>query len=346
MSSLNHRSEILFVTDASDCNPNGNPKAGNKPRLDPKTGQAIITDVRLKRYLRDQLQDDGHGILVKRTGDDTPLTQAEVALEAFSEIESVEDVEAVDSIRDEFVNRLADVRYFGAVLSFVKSNHDDVYQAILERFPRSFTGPVQFSPARSLNEVELNEGFDTLTSIMATQEGKSAGAFGLGDYRIAYGVFPFTGIVDPQRARETNLSEEDVRRLDTLCWRAIKNQTVSRSKFGQEPQLYLRVEYTHPEFHIGRLDELLKLTPTTDETIRSPSDYHLNIEKLVSVLTEYEGMIEAAYCVGSPRITLRTDDSVLGSAANLADILTEQCGIETVGIDVYEEYSTSLPDRE
>nr|WP_197409664.1 hypothetical protein [Haloferax profundi] len=58
---------------------------------------------------------------------------------------------------------------------------------------------------------------------------------------------------------------------------------------------------------------MLKLTPTTDETIRSPSDYHLNIEKLVSVLTEYEGMIEAAYCVGSPRITLRTNpDSDMG----------------------------------
>lgn len=346
MSSLNHRSEILFVTDASDCNPNGNPKAGNKPRLDPATGQAIITDVRLKRYLRDQLQDDGHGVLVKRTGDDTPLTQAEVALDAFSEVDSVEDLETIESIREEFVQRLVDVRYFGAVLSFQKSAYDEVYQAILDRFPRSFIGPVQFSPARSLNEVELNEGFDTLTSIMATQEGKSAGAFGLGDYRIAYGVFPFTGIVDPQRAQETNLSADDVRRLDTLCWRALKNQTVSRSKFGQEPQLYLRVEYSHPEFHIGRLDECIELTSTTAGAIRGPSDYHLDIGELLSVFVEYDEMIESVYCVGSPRITLRDGDSILGSAGELPAILHERCGLNVVDIDVYDEYPESLPDRE
>jgi hypothetical protein len=54
-----NRSEILFVYDAQDCNPNGNPIGDNRPRRDPDTGQGIITDVRLKRYLRDQLIEKG-----------------------------------------------------------------------------------------------------------------------------------------------------------------------------------------------------------------------------------------------------------------------------------------------
>jgi len=51
------------------------------------------------------------------------------------------------------------------------------------------------------------------------------------------------GLVDNHGAESTNLSETDVKRLDSLCWRALKNQTTSRSKLGQEPRLYVRPEY-------------------------------------------------------------------------------------------------------
>ncbi|REA02047.1 type I-B CRISPR-associated protein Cas7/Csh2 [Haloferax sp. Atlit-6N] len=336
------RSEILFLLDAAECNPNGDPKAGNRPRVDPHTGQAIITDVRLKRYLRDQLQADGHEILVKRTGDDTPLTRTEVALEQFAEITSSTESDEINAIREQFLAALVDIRYFGAVLSFQKTDHDDVYNEIIDRFPRSLTGPVQFSPARSLNEVELNEGYDTLSSIMATQQGNKAGAFGLGDYRIAYGLFPFTGVIDPQRAETTQLTPTDVQRLDTLCWRAIKNQTVSRSKFGQEPQLYLRLEYTHPEFHIGRLDELLDIAATTTP-IASPRDYTLDIAPLLGALSNHREMIKQVYCIGSHRLQLTREGTSLGSAAGIAETLETICGVETSTVDVYDEYPETLP---
>ena len=61
---VQNRSEIVFLYDAVDANPNGNPLSGeNRPRIDPVTNQAVVTDVRLKRYLRDQLEDDGHGVI-------------------------------------------------------------------------------------------------------------------------------------------------------------------------------------------------------------------------------------------------------------------------------------------
>src|SRR6056297_1425671 len=68
---VQNRSEIVFLYDAVDANPNGNPLSGsNRPRIDPQTQQAIVTDVRLKRYLRDQLDDDGHGVYIRNVQDE------------------------------------------------------------------------------------------------------------------------------------------------------------------------------------------------------------------------------------------------------------------------------------
>jgi len=94
------------------------------------------------------------------------------------------------------------------------------------------SGPVQFLPAKSLNEVEDNEEYDSLTSVISTGDGNRQGGFDLDDKRIKYGIFPFWGLVDNHGAESTNLSETDVKRLDSLCWRALKNQTTSRSKTG------------------------------------------------------------------------------------------------------------------
>ena len=68
---IQNRSEIAFVIDAKDTNPNGDPlTADNEPRIDPVTQQCVVTDVRLKRYLRDQLVEDGHVVLIANPNDD------------------------------------------------------------------------------------------------------------------------------------------------------------------------------------------------------------------------------------------------------------------------------------
>lgn len=75
---IQNRSEIAFVIDAKDTNPNGDPlTADNEPRIDPVTGQCVVTDVRLKRYLRDQLEEDGHVVLIANPNDDV-LTREEM----------------------------------------------------------------------------------------------------------------------------------------------------------------------------------------------------------------------------------------------------------------------------
>jgi CRISPR-associated protein Csh2 len=341
-STVENRSEIVFVTDAQDCNPNGNPMGENRPRIDPVTNSAIVTDVRLKRYLRDQLASDSHPIFVKKTGDESAV-RARLALDLFEEIESVDDLNAIDDISQAFLEKATDVRYFGATLSFNVTD-DELLDAVKEQFPSEFTGPVQFSPARSMNAVETNEESSKLTSVIATQEDKAQGGFGLDDHRIKYGVFPFHGIIDEHGAADTDLSPEDVERLDTLCWRSMKNQTLSRSKLGQEPRLYLRVEYDTPGYHLGDLHHGISIdeeASVPDSEMRDVRDVTLDVTDLLNWIGDASTEIDTIHVVGSDRLTI-TNEGQEATAADLPSLL-EDAGVAVHEVDVYDEFEETLP---
>lgn len=305
------RSEILFVTDAQDCNPNGNPMNDNRPRRDPETGQAIITDVRLKRYLRDQLADDGYEIYVKKMGGESHA-RTTLALDVLGDVSDAEDLQEIEEdIGERFLEAATDVRYFGATLSFESSDEaeaEEVRNELDGAFPNNYQGPVQFLPARSLNVVEENEEFDSLTSVISTGEENRQGGFGLDDKRIVYGIFPFYGIVDGESGKDTRLKPEDVERLDSLCWRAIKNQTTSRSKIGQAPRLYLRAEYEGGQYHIGDLQNLVSLDEErTEDAPRSVVDVAVDVTDLVEALNEESGRIDTIHVVGDRHLSLSED---------------------------------------
>ena len=348
---LERRSEIVFVTDAQDCNPNGNPKGENRPRIDPVTQQCVVTDVRLKRYLRDQLNADGHGVFVKTMGDAS--SRAALALDRLRDVEEIEDSEDLDEIDDihqEFLKHAVDVRYFGATLSFNKDPEDELYAAVKDRFEgANYTGPVQFSPARSLNEVETNEEFDTLTSVIATQEEKTTGGYGLDDNRIKYGIFPFHGLVDEHGAANTHLSSKDIERLDTLCWRALKNQTISRSKLGQEPRLYVRVEYETDGYHVGDLHHSISLDTDRskpDAELRTVNDVYLDVGDLIERLGEHSEHVHSVYTLGSDRLRITDGETMLGTAAEFPDRLEERTDLDVNPVNVYEDFEDTLPSTD
>ena len=339
--SVMNRSEIVFVTDAQDCNPNGDPMGEDRPRIDPVTQQAAITDVRLKRYLRDQLRSDGLPIFVKRTGDSAEV-RAELALDLFDEVESVDDLDDIDDIETDFLSRATDVRYFGATLSFNADSDSELYEAVKERFPSQFTGPVQFSPARSLNAVETSEETSMLTSVIATQDDNEQGGFGLDDHRIKYGIFPFHGLVDEHGARDTNLTAADVERLDTLCWRGLKNQTISRSKIGQEPRLYVRAEYATEGYHVGDLHNDVQIDREQSEAdgeMRSVRDVCLDVTNLVETLASIaeDGHLETVHITGSSRLGVSCDGSDIETADEIASALDAR-GVPVDEFDVYERF--------
>ncbi|ELZ93659.1 CRISPR-associated Csh2 family protein [Haloferax mucosum ATCC BAA-1512] len=344
---VENRSEIVFLYDAVDANPNGNPLSGaNRPRIDPQTNQAIVTDVRLKRYLRDQLDADGHGVYIRNVQEEGNRYTREKLLEnRLKEVDPDEyddDEELSEAVYRTFLEESVDVRYFGATMSV---DLDDRYGSL----PDHFTGPVQFSPGKSMHSVNENEEYDSLTSVIATQDDKQQGGFDLDDHRIQYGLIRFHGLVDEHAAADTNLTTEDVERLDTLCWRAIKNQTISRSKVGQEPRLYLRVEYATDSFHLGGLDKDLDLDrkdgrTKPDDQLRTVRDLTLSVDSLVARLEKSANRIERVHVAASDVLSVSHDDDV-GGPEVLYDALADRLGTDAVHtIDVYDEHTTALPN--
>lgn len=342
MSQIN-RSELLFVYDAQDCNPNGNPIGDNRPRRDPDTGHGIVTDVRLKRYLRDQLLQDGYDIYVKKV-DGQSRTRTHLIKNILGGVEDASDIEDIKDVGKKFLNAATDVRYFGATLSFESKDTDEEEEfraALNSSFPNHYQGPVQFLPAKSLNTVEENEEYDSLTSVISTGEENRQGGFDLDDKRIKYGIFPFYGLVDNNNAKATNLSQEDIERLDTLCWRALKNQTTSRSKLGQSPRLYLRVEYEQENYHIGGLHNLIQLSDDSRESLRSVRDVAVDVSELVDTLNQASERIKQLHIVGDDRLTVEVDEDVIkqdNSAMNEDTIGADSLAavLESEGHDVHE----------
>jgi CRISPR-associated protein Csh2 len=346
---VENRSEIVFVYDAVDANPNGNPLSGsNRPRIDPQTQQAVVTDVRLKRYLRDQLDDDGHGVYIRNVQDEgEQYTRADLLEDRLKEVDpndyDLEDEDDAEQFREdvfgEYLAQSSDVRYFGATMSV---DTDNEYANAL---PDHFTGPVQFSPGKSMHPVNENEEYDSLTSVIATQEGKEQGGFDLDDHRIQYGLIRFHGLVDEHGAEDTKLTKSDVRRLDTLCWRALKNQTVSRSKVGQEPRLYCRVEYANESYHLGGLDKDLALDDDESKPpaeLRNVRDLTLAIDDFVDRIAGASDRIEKVRVVASDVLDISYDES-LGGPEVLYEALETAVGADSVEvIDVYDEYAESL----
>ncbi len=327
-----NRSELLFVYDAQDCNPNGNPIGDNRPRRDPDTGRGIITDVRLKRYLRDQLLEDGYDIYVKKVDGDAK-SRTELIKNILEDVADAEDIEEVEDLGTEFLQAATDVRYFGATLSF-ETGEDEAFRTGLNNaLPNHYQGPVQFLPSKSLNEVEENEEYDSLTSVISS--GGDQGGFDLDDKRIKYGIFPFWGLVDNNNAKATQLSEEDVERLDTLCWRALKNQTTSRSKLGQEPRLYLRVEYEEGNYHIGGLHQMLELDEESADSLRSVNDVTVDASALVDILGGAADRIKTLHVVGDDRLSVSVDGETMTGVEFVSYLESE--GHDVHEVDVLEE---------
>lgn len=335
---VQNRSEIAFVIDAKDTNPNGDPlTADNEPRIDPVTGQCVVTDVRLKRYIRDQLDEDGHAVLIKNPSDD--VLSREEMYEAVEEEMDVDTAEADPAeLLEAFVQVATDVRYFGATIALDTD--------LAQNLPDQFEGPVQFNHGRSYHGVARNTESKQLATVIAnpdeeSEDGKMEQGTFATDHRISYGVIGFGGRINDRAAEDTNLSEADVERLDTVLWRALKNQTVTRSKAGQQPRLYLRVEYEQEGFEIGRLNDRINVaSDLPDDEIRGTDDFKLDVSELVSTLSEKSARIKTIHITADSAIDFVFPGGETGDRDDLYTALEDAVGADAVdAYDVYERYA-------
>ncbi|MDQ1354255.1 MAG: CRISPR-associated protein Csh2 [Acidobacteriota bacterium] len=294
---VDKRSELLFCYDVTDANPNGDPMDENKPRIDEETGINIVTDVRLKRTVRDYLCDyrgfngaSGKDILIREITEASGLQDAKMRAEDFilkngnktakKELKGLaEMLEIVDrNIKEQCI----DLRLFGATLPIEFTPKD--------KSSITYTGPVQFKIGRSLHAVELKHIKGT--GAFASQPGSQQKTF-REEYVLPYSFIAFHGIVNETAAVHTGLTDEDVKELVSALWKGTQN-LISRSKFGQMPRLLVKVTYKEKGFFIGDLDKKIKIAGCDNPLkIRGLKDFVLDITELLATLEKYAAKIES-----------------------------------------------------
>lgn len=218
---IKNRYEFTILFDVENGNPNGDPDAGNMPRVDPETGYGIVTDVCLKRKIRNCIETicegkPGYRIYVK---EGVPLQRSDkeayVYVGAADEKEikklKTNDPELDKKIRDFMCQNFFDIRTFGAVMTtFVKSalNCGQV------------RGPVQLGFARSIDPVVTQEVTITRVAITTEKDAETKKTEIGRKYIIPYALYRVDGYISANLARKvTGFSEEDLQYL----WQAIIN---------------------------------------------------------------------------------------------------------------------------
>lgn len=217
---IKNRYEFVILFDVENGNPNGDPDAGNMPRVDTETGLGIVTDVCLKRKIRNYVETvkedaSGYRIYIK---DGVPLNRSDAeAYEALDVDEkNIKNKKKADpdidrKIRDWMCKNFYDVRTFGAVMTtFVKAalNCGQV------------RGPVQLGFARSVEPVMPQEITITRVAITTEADAENKGTEMGRKYIIPYGLYRCEGYISANLARKTTgFSEDDLQ----LLWQAILN---------------------------------------------------------------------------------------------------------------------------
>ena len=254
MSEIAKHSEILFLWDAKMTNPNGDMLNDNAPRYDESDRKAIVSDVRVKRTIRDDLQ--------YRKSQTIFVNNAEQVQSAETRFAEVKKILGEADDKKAFLSCI-DNRLFGGVAP--KSNIQII-------------GAVQFSWAKSLNETEtiMSQGTGAFG-----KDGSDNKTFRTDNY-IPYGLFAMYGTINSLNATKSNTSEEDVAQMLDSMWQGTKLLN-TRSKVGQKPRMLIRVIYKDA-YMIGLLDELVKLDNADSDQIRSIDECELNFKALTRSL--------------------------------------------------------------
>lgn len=218
---IKNRYEFVILFDVENGNPNGDPDAGNMPRIDPETGLGIVTDVCLKRKIRNYVETvkedaPGYRIYIK---DNVPLnTSDQRAYEAIGvkpdkngKIEKKDNPDIDRKIRDFMCREYFDIRTFGAVMTtFVKAalNCGQV------------RGPVQIGFARSIDPIVPQEVTITRVAITTEEDALKKGTEMGRKHIVPYALYRAEGYISANLARRfTGFSEEDL----SLFWEALIN---------------------------------------------------------------------------------------------------------------------------
>ena len=270
MNELKNRIDFVYIFDVQDGNPNGDPDAANLPRVDAETGMGLVTDVCLKRKVRNYVQvakelADGYDIFIKE----------KAVLNNF--IDAAHEEETVKSAKDKTMaakdvmcKKFYDVRTFGAVMSTGKN-------------AGQVRGPIQLTFARSVDSIMTSEHAITRVAVATKDEEKKQGGENHTMGRkstIPYGLYVCHGFISANLAKQTGFSEEDL----NLFWEALKNmfdvdRSAARGLMSAQKLIVFKHDSVLGNAPANKLFDLVKVEKNCDGVARSFSDYQVTINE-------------------------------------------------------------------
>ena len=273
MATLNNRFDFVYMFDVQDGNPNGDPDAGNLPRIDAETGMGLVTDVCLKRKVRNYVQiakelSDGFDIFIKEKA---VLNDEIDKAHDDSEVKEIKDAKEKTAAARRFMcKNYYDIRTFGAVMSTGKN-------------AGQVRGPIQLTFARSVDAVATAE--HSITRIAVATPGEAEKQNGENHTMgrkatIPYGLYVCHGFISANLAQQTGFSEEDLQ----LFWEALKNmfdmdRSAARGLMSAQKLVVFKHDYVLGNAPANKLFDLVKVEKNTDSAPRSFKDYNVTIDK-------------------------------------------------------------------
>lgn len=281
MSELKNRFDFVYIFDVQDGNPNGDPDAGNLPRVDAETGMGLVTDVCLKRKVRNYVQiaksgQEGDDILIKSkefsgkevfiNGEIRKMYKEDLGIDLKTKEKAPADKVAAG--RAAMCKRFFDVRTFGAVLS-TGPNAGQVRGAVQMTFARS--KDIIVSEEHAITVCAARDEDKTYESQVGIQGRKAT---------VPYGLYICHGFVSANLARQTGFSEED---LD-LFWEALKNmfevdRSAARGLMSAQKLIVFKHDSELGNAPANKLFDLVKVEKVCEGAPRSFSDYSVTIDK-------------------------------------------------------------------
>ena len=270
MSELKNRIDFVYIFDVQDGNPNGDPDAGNLPRVDAETGMGLVTDVCLKRKVRNYIQTakeqaNGYDIFIKEKAVlNTLIDKAHDD----SEVKAAKD--KTEAARMFMCKNYYDIRTFGAVMSTGKN-------------AGQVRGAIQLTFARSVDTIATAEHSITRMAVATEKEAEKQG----GDNRtmgrkatVPYGLYVCHGFISANLAQQTGFSEEDLE----LFWDALKNmfdvdRSAARGLMSAQKLIVFKHDSVLGNAPANKLFDLVKVEKVCDGAPRSFSDYTVTIDK-------------------------------------------------------------------
>lgn len=273
MSELKNRIDFVYLFDVQDGNPNGDPDAGNLPRVDAETGMGLVTDVCIKRKVRNYVQvckecAPGFDIFIKEKS--VLNNSIDKSYEEESVKNAKDDSDKRNAAREIMCHRYFDVRTFGAVMTTGKN-------------AGQVRGPIQLTFARSVEPIMSSEHSITRVAVTTEKESKSQS----GDNHtmgrkstVPYGLYLCHGFISANLAKQTGFSEEDL----SIFWDALKNmfdvdRSASRGLMSARKLIVFKHASELGNAPANKLFDLVKVEKTGDSVARSFNDYTVTVDK-------------------------------------------------------------------